>query len=67
MPYSYGHGPQLTRRARRSDAVKAIIIRTPPPVDQQCEQVGRTDGAVFVEVGGAAFARSPTYEQRKEI
>ena len=41
--------------------------RTRPPVDEEGEEVGRANGAVAVEVGGAAFARAPTSQQREEI
>ena len=42
-------------------------LRTRPPVGEQGEEVGRADGAVAVEVGGAAFARPPTCEQCQQV
>ncbi len=40
---------------------------TRPPIDEEGEEIGCADGAVAVEVGGAAFARPPTCQQREEI
>ena len=39
------------------------VLRTRPPVGEEGQEVRCADGSVVVEVGGAAFARPPTYEQ----
>ena len=41
--------------------------RTRAPVGEEGEEIGRADGTVAVEVGGAAFARAPTCQQREQI
>ncbi len=41
----------------------ALVLRTRPPVGEEGEEVGHANVVVAVEVGGAAFARAPIYEQ----
>ncbi len=49
------------------DVVRVAVLRTRPPVGEQGEEVGHADGAVAVEVAGAAVARPPTCQQRQQI
>ena len=48
----------------------ASFLRTRPPVDEQCEEVGGADGAVDIEIGQAAYlliTRPPRRQQRQQI
>ncbi len=57
--------PQLAGRVSRSGAT--LRSQTRAPIGEHREEIGCADGAVFIEVGGAAFARAPTCQQRKYI
>ena len=54
--------PELLSRC----AVLAVL-RTQPPVRQQCEQVEDADRAVIIEVGRVSGVWSPRREQRQQV
>ena len=60
-------GPQHRDTDESCTERRALVLPTRPPVGKEGEEVGCADGAVAVEVSGAAFGRSPTDEQREQI
>ena len=60
-------GPQHREPDESCTERHALVLRTRPPVGQQHEKVRDAIVVVAVEVGGAAFARPPTCQERKQI